>query len=118
MATGTIAFAYSSNLPSTLLILFIMGIASMIWGNAILAMIRSSPFTAHHPNIISLHTIVMGMIPIGWTIGGAIAHFTTNETALMTSAIASIIIPVIAFIVSPDFRRSSGRQNPALLSSD
>ncbi len=105
-ATGTLAFAYSPNLPTSLLILFIMGIASMIWGNAILTMIRSNPFTIHHPNIMSLYTIVMGLIPIGWTIGGAIAHFTTNETALLTSAIASITIPIIAYIASPAFRRA------------
>ena len=106
-ASGSIAFAYSPNLPTTLLILFIMGIASMIWGNAILTMIRSNTFTTrHHPNIMSLYTIVMGVIPIGWTIGGAIAHFTTNETALLTSAIASIIIPSLAFITSPAFRRA------------
>lgn len=105
-AVGSIAFAHSPNLPITLLILFIMGIASMIWSNAILRMIRSNPFTIQHPNIMSLYTIAMGMIPIGWTIGGAIAHFTTNETALLTSAIASITIPILAFIASPAFRRA------------
>ena len=105
-AVGTIAFAYSPNLPTTLLILFLMGFASMIWGNAIHAMIRTNPFTIHHPNIMSLYTIVMGTIPIGWTIGGAIAHFTINETALFTSAIASIPIPIIAYIASPAFRRT------------
>ena len=105
-AAGSIAFAHSPNLPITLLILFIMGIASMVWGNAILTMIRSNPFTIHHPNIMSLYTIAMGMIPIGWTIAGAIAHFTTNETALLTSAIASITIPILAFIASPAFRKA------------
>ena len=45
-------------------------------------------------------------IAIGSTIGGAIAHFTTNETALFTSAIASIILPIIAYIASPAFRRA------------
>ena len=103
-AVGSIAFAHSLNLPITLFILFIMGIASMVWGNAILNMIRTNPFTTRHPNIMSLYTIAMGMIPIGWSIGGAIAHFTTNETALFTSAIASITIPIIAYIASPTFR--------------
>ena len=105
-ASGSIAFVYSPNLPTTLIILFVMGIASMIWGNAILTMVRSNPVTIHHPNIMSLYTIAMGLIPIGWTIGGAIAHFTTNETALITSAIASITIPLIAYIASPAFRRA------------
>lgn len=105
-ATGTIAFAHSPNLPITLLILFIMGNASIIWGNAILTMVRSNTYTIRHPNIMSLYTIAMGLIPIGWTIGGAIAHFTTNETALITSAIASITIPLIAYIVSPAFRKA------------
>ena len=105
-AAGSIAFAYSPNLTITLIILFSMGIASIIWSNAILAMIRSNPFTTRHPNIMNFYTIVMGIIPIGWTIGGTIAHFTTNETALLTSAIASITIPIIALIASPAFRRA------------
>ncbi len=105
-AAGSIAFAHSPSLTITLLTLFIMGIATMVSGNAILTMIRSNPFTIQHPNIMSLYTIVMGMIPIGWTISGAIAHFTTNETALITSAIASITIPFLAFIASPAFRRA------------
>ena len=32
--------------------------------------------------------------------------FTTNETALITSAIASITLPIIAYIASPAFRRA------------
>ncbi len=105
-AAGTIAFAHSPNLPITLLILFIMGNASMIWGNAILKMIRSNTYTIHHPNIMSLYTIAMGTIPIGWTISGAIAHFTTPETALTTSAIATVTLPTIAYITSPPFRHA------------
>ena len=105
-AAGTIAFAYTPNLPTTLLILFIMGIASMVWGNAILTMIRSNPFTIHHPNIMSLYTIAMGLIPIGWAVGGAIATFAGNETARLTSAIANCTLPIIAYIASPAFRRA------------
>ncbi len=104
-AAGTFAFAYSPNLATTLIILFIMGIASIAWGNAILTSNRANHITKSHPNIMNLHTIVMGLIPIGWTIGGTIAHFTTNETALITSATASITLPIIAYIVSPEFRR-------------
>ena len=32
--------------------------------------------------------------------------FTTNETALITSAIASVIVPTIAYIASPALRRT------------
>lgn len=105
-AAGSIAFAHSPNLPITLLILFIMGIASIVWANAIFTMIRSNICTTRHQNIINVYTIAMGVIPIGWTISGAIAHLTNNETALITSAIASIITPVIALIASPAFRRA------------
>ena len=104
-AAGSIAFAHSPSLQITLIILFIMGIASMVWGNAILAMIRTNRFTTRHPNIMPLYTTAMGVMPIGWTISGAIAHFTTNETALTTSAIASITLPIVAYIASPAFRR-------------
>ena len=33
-------------------------------------------------------------------------QITTNETALLTSAIASIITPIVAYIASPAFRRA------------
>lgn len=105
-AAGTLAFAYSPNLPTTLFVLFIMGNASAFWGNATLTMIQSNIHTIRHQNIMGTYTIVMGLIPIGWTIGGAIAHFTTNESALITSAIASITIPLIAYIASPAFRQA------------
>ena len=39
--------------------------------------------------------------------GGA-HQITTNETALLTSAIASITLPIIAYIASPAFRRGEG----------
>ena len=53
--------------------------------------------------------LVSGMhaIPIlVFVFAGAIAHFTTNETALITSAIASIAIPVLVYIASPALRRA------------
>ena len=105
-AIGSIAFAYSPSIQTTLVILFAMGVASVFWGHAILMMIRTNIYAIRHPNIMTFYTVVMGLIPIGWTIGGAIAHFTTNEIALITSAIATITTPILAYIASPAFRRA------------
>ena len=105
-AAGSLIFAFANSLQTTLVILLTMGIASTFWGYAILTMIRTNEYTIRHPNIMSLYTLAMGLIPIGWTIAGAIAHFTTPETALLTSAIATITIPTFAFIASPAFRRA------------
>ena len=103
---GSIGFAFSTDLLVTLGILFTMGFISIIWGNAILLLIQIHTPYRSRPHVMSLHTIAMGLIPIGWAIGGAIAHFTSNETTLITSAIASIALPIIAFIASPTLRRS------------
>lgn len=103
---GCVAFAYSPNLTITLAILFVMGMASIMWNNAVLAMFRSNPFTIAHPNIMSLYTIAVGTVPIGWAIGGAIATFTTNETALILAATLSIAVTLIAYIASPSLRHS------------
>lgn len=105
-AVGTIAFAFAPNLPASLLILFFMGFVSVIWSNTIFTMFRTNRFTILHPHIMTPYSIVMGLIPIGWTISAAIAHFTTPETALLTSAIATITLPIIAYIASPTFRRA------------
>ena len=55
--------------------------------------------------------IIIALVGADWSfvfiailyLGGAIAHLTTNETALFTSAIASITLPIIAYIASPPF---------------
>ena len=103
-AAGCVGFAFSPELTLSLAILFVMGIASIIWANAILLMIR-----AHLPNhfgdqVISIHAIGMSMIPIGWAVGGAIATLAGNEMALIIAAVASAAVPVIAYIGSTEFR--------------
>ena len=76
------------------------------WHQAVLTLITGLALAFAWPSFVTfLNDIVMGLIPIGWTISGAIAHFTTNETALITSAIASITTPISAYIASPGFRR-------------
>ena len=82
-----------------------MGTASVIWGNAILNLIHTHTPYSSRTRVINIYTIAMALIPIGWAVGGAIAHFTTNETALITSAIACITITLTAYITSPSFRR-------------
>ena len=104
-SAGSIAFAYSPSLLIAVAILVLMGTVSVIWSNAILNLIHThTPYTSR-TRVINIYTIAMALIPIGWAVGGAIATFTTNETALFTSAIASITLPIIAYIASPAFRK-------------
>ena len=64
-SAGSVAFAYSPNLPITLAILFLMGTASIIWGNALLKLIQiHAPYTGR-VRIMNLYTITMGTIPFG-----------------------------------------------------
>ena len=105
-SAGSVAFAYSPSLPIGVLILILMGTASVIWGNTILNLIHTHTPYSSRTRVINIYTIAMALIPIGWAVGGAIATFTTNETALITSAIACITLPIIAYIASPAFRRA------------
>ena len=105
-SAGSIAFAYSPSLLIAVAILVLMGTASVIWGNAILNLIHTHTPYSSRTRVINIYTIAMALVPIGWAVGGAIAHFTTNETALITSAIASITVPIFAYIASPAFRRA------------
>ena len=51
--------------------------------------------------------LVYGMrsVPILF-LPGAIVHFTTNETVLFTSTVASCTLPIVAYIASLEFRRA------------
>lgn len=103
-SVGCVSFAFSPTLALSLTILFVMGIASIVWANAILLMIRAH--LPHHfgDQVMSIHTIGMSMIPVGWAVGGAVAHFAGNEAALIVAAVASVIVPVIAYVASSAFR--------------
>ena len=105
-AVGSAAFAFSPNLPTTLGILFTMGVAAIVWSTVIYELFRSHAPSAHRARVMSLHTVAMGLIPIGWAIGGAIAAFTDRETALIAAAISSIAITITAYIASPELRRA------------
>ena len=103
---GCIAFAYAPNLPVTLGVLFVMGFASIIWVNSILRMIQTQTPHTSRGRVMSVYTIAMGRIPIGWAVGGAIATFASNETALIVSGGASVTVSIAAYIASPAFRRA------------
>ena len=53
-----------------------MGVAAIVWSTVIYELFRSHAPSAHRARVMSLHTVAMGLIPIGWAIGGAIAAFT------------------------------------------
>ena len=105
-AAGSIAFAYSPNIAATLIILFIMGIANIVWSNAIFNLIKTHTPHSARDRVMSLYTIAMGLIPIGWAIGGAIATLASNEAALILAAISSLSITIAAYLSSPSLRRS------------
>ena len=105
-SAGSIAFAYAPSLLIAVAILVLMGTASVIWSNAILNLIHTHTPYSSRTRVINIYTIAIAVIPIGWAVGGAIATFTTNETALITSAIACITITLAAYIASPAVRRA------------
>ena len=83
-----------------------MGFASIIWANGILRMIQTQTPHTSRGRVMSVYTIAMGRIPIGWAVGGAIATFAGNETALIVSGGASVTVSIAAYIASPAFRHA------------
>lgn len=103
---GMIAFGFSRIVPLTLLILFVMGVVGMYWVNSVLVLFQKAAVEQMRGRVMSIYTMGMGLFPLGWAYGGALASWIGNEPALIISALGGTPLVIAAFAMSPHLRRS------------
>jgi hypothetical protein len=54
---------------------------------------------------MSLDVIAIGVFPLGWLFGGAVAEWLGNEEALVISALLGTPVAVMALLLSKELRR-------------
>ena len=102
---GTVAFAFSPNLPVALIVLATTGVFGMIWASSVLDLIHLHTPTTSRRSVAGLSSITMSLIPIGWAVGGAMAMLAGNTAALLISAALSAVFLIGAFVASSELRR-------------
>ncbi len=103
---GMLIFAFSRILPLTLLTIFAMGIVGMFWVNAALCIFQRSAPDHMRGRIMSLYAIIMGIFPLGWAYGGALAEWIGNEPAIIASVLGGTPIVLAAYLLSPALRKA------------
>ena len=101
-----IGFGFSRIFPLSLVLLFFMGIAGMIWVNAIINLFQQAATGNMRGRVMSLYAIGMGLFPLGWAYGGILSSLVGNELTLIISAIGGTPLVFLAMLFAPGLRRS------------
>lgn len=104
--SGMVVFGYSRSVPLSLGALFVMGLISMPWVTAVLTMFQQATVDRMRGRVMSLYVIAIGVSPLGWLFGGAVAEWLGNEEALVISALLGSPVAGLALILSKEFRRA------------
>ena len=103
---GMVVFGYSRSVPLSLGALFVMGLISIPWVTAVLTMFQQAATDKMRGRVMSLYVIAIGVFPLGWLFGGAVAEWLGNEEALVISALLGSPVAGLGLILSKEFRRA------------
>jgi MFS family permease len=103
---GMVVFGYSRSVPVSLGALFVMGLITMPWVTAVLTMFQQAATGKMRGRVMSLYVIAIGMFPLGWLFGGAVAEWLGNEEALVISALLGTPVAFVALLLSKELRRA------------
>ena len=101
-----VIFAFSTYLPLTLVMLYVMGVAGMFWVNAALILLQRAAPGHMRGRVMSIYTMAMGLFPLGWLYGGAMAAWVGAELTLVISALLGTPVVAIALARSRVLRSS------------
>ena len=103
---GMIGFGFSRIYLLSLALLFIMGVAGMLWVNAIINLFQRAAVGEMRGRVMSLYTFGMGLFPLGWAFGGAVSSVIGNELTLIVSALGGTPLVLLAMFLTPGLRKS------------
>ena len=103
---GMLVFGYSRSVPISLGALFVMGLITMPWVTAVLTMFQQAATGKIRGRVMSLYVLAMGVFPLGWLFGGAVAEWLGNEEALVISALLGTPVAFVALLLSKELRRA------------
>ena len=71
--TGMIIFAFSRSIYLSLACAYFMGITAMVWTIAMTTVLQTSVDEDMRGRVMSMFSITMQVVPLGWLLGGAVA---------------------------------------------
>ena len=102
---GMLVFAFSRVFVISAICTFFMGVAAMSWVNSYVTVLQTSAPEEMRGRVMSIYTIAMQMIPMGWLLGGILASTLGNEAALVIGASVFIGVNLLAYASSRTLRQ-------------
>ena len=100
-----VGFAFSTSFPLSVVLLFVMGAAGMVWMNLVLTILQDLSVDEMLGRIMGVHTMGAQLFPVGMLFGGALATAVSNEFALITAAALGTPVMAIIYMRSSALRR-------------
>lgn len=100
-----IAFAFSSTFFLSVALVFVMGVAGIVWFNLVLTLLQLLSKEEMRGRVMSLNTMSMQLMPLGMMFGGTLATLVGNEFALVASAALGTPVMAVVYSRSATLRR-------------
>ena len=100
-----VGFAFSTSFPLSVVLLFVMGAAGMVWMDLVLTILQALAADEMLGRIMGLHTMGAQLFPVGMLVGGGLATAVSNEFALIAAAALGTPVMAIIYLRSSALRR-------------
>ena len=101
---GAVAFGFSRSFPTSLALLFAMGVSGAIHSIFLLTMFQQVASDQMQGRVLSVYAVLTALFPLGFILGGWLASTFGNEAAIAMGAAVSTPAMVAAYALSPGLR--------------
>jgi predicted MFS family arabinose efflux permease len=99
-------FAFSRVYPLSAALLFIMGVGGAIHVNLLITMLQTRASDEMRGRVMSIYSLALASLPLGFILGGALAALVSNEFALVVSGLLSTPLIIVVYLRSPHLRQA------------
>jgi MFS family permease len=101
-----VGFSFSTWLPLSMALLFVLGLAGIYWFNAMVTLWQSSATPDMRGRVMSVFAMADALFPLGWVYGGALAEVVGIQAAIWISAAGGTPVVLLLFALSPALRKT------------
>ena len=114
-AVGMMVFAFSREFYLSMACVFFMGVAAAYWVNTMNTVLQTSVPEEMRGRVMSIFTMTLQVLPLGWLLGGVLATFLGNEAALVIGGTVFLTFNLLAYASSRQLREMTWAHTNALV---
>ena len=103
-AIGMMVFAFSREFYLSMACVFFMGVAGAYWMNTMNTVLQTSVPEEMRGRVMSIFTMTLQVLPLGWLLGGVLATLLGNEATLVIGGTVFMTFNLLAYGASRQLR--------------